>query len=267
MQRARRFDNNEDPAMQTRRQWLVWVGVVGASLGAHAVAFGGLGRGGWNDDGLGKRRKPAMVEMMVAPPKPKAPEPAPAEPAVHKLALARPARVKAAAAPPPSAAAPPPAAESPADFTGTTLTNDGAGDGWASATGNGEKMNGPVGRPGAHVTRRVVDGDASGAGHGPPVVGLGDLSRAPSAPDLVDALAAAYPAEARAKGLAGKAVVRARVMPDGRVRELALVSESASGFGDACERTLRDSKWSPPFDRDGHAVSTFINYTCRFNVE
>ena len=260
------MDRNEDPAMRTRGQWLVWIGVVGASLGAHAVAFGGLGRGGWRDDGFSKRR-PAQVEMTVAPPKPKEAEPpAPKpEPAAHKLALARPAPVKAAAPPPSSA--PPPAAESPADFTGTTLTNDGEGPGWASATGNGEKMNGPVGRPGAHVTRRVVDGDASGAGHGPPVVGLGDLSRAPSAPDLVDALAAAYPAEARAKGLTGKAIVRARVMPDGRVRELALVSESASGFGDACERTLRDSRWSPPFDRDGHAVSTFINYTCRFNVE
>jgi protein TonB len=264
----RENDQNEDPAMRARGQWLVWVGVVGASLGAHAVAFGGLGRGGWHDDGFGKRRKPAMVEMTVAPPKPKAPEPEPkAEPAAHKLALARPARTKAAAAPPPPSAAPPPAAESPADFTGTTLTNDGAGDGWSSATGNGEKMNGPVGRPGAHVTHRVVDGDPDGAGHGPPVVGLGDLARAPSAPDLADALAAAYPAEARAKGLTGKAVVRARVMPDGRVRELALVSESASGFGAACERTLRDSRWSPPTDRGGRAVSTFINYTCRFNVE
>jgi TonB family protein len=259
-------DTNEDPAMRTRGQWLVWVGVVGASLGAHAVAFGGLGRGGWHDDGFGKKRKPALVEMTVSPPKPKPPEEAlKADTATHKLALARPAHVKAAA--PPPSAAPPPAAESPADFTGTTLTNTGPGEGWASATGNGEKMNGPVGRPGAHITRRVVDGDPEGAGHGPPVVGLGDLSRAPSAPDLADALAAAYPAEARAKGLTGKAIVRARVMPDGRVRELALVSESANGFGDACERTLRDSRWSPPVDHEGRPVSTFINYTCRFNVE
>ena len=104
-----------------------------------------------------------MVEMTVAPPKPQAPPETPkAEPAVRKLALARPAHVKAAA--PPPSAAPPPAAESPADFTGQTLTNEGPGEGWASATGNGEKMNGPVGRPGAHVTRRIVDGDAGGDG-------------------------------------------------------------------------------------------------------
>jgi hypothetical protein len=97
----RETDTNEDPAMRARGQWLVWIGVVGASLGAHAVAFGGLGRGGWHDDGLSKRRRPAQVEMTVAPPKPKDPEPAPkVEPAAHKLALARPAHVKAAALPP-----------------------------------------------------------------------------------------------------------------------------------------------------------------------
>ena len=39
------------------------------------------------------------------------------------------------------------------------------------------------------------------------------------------------------------------------------------GFGAACEQTLRGSRWSPPYDREGRAVSTFINYTCRFNVE
>ena len=252
--------------MRTRGQWLVWVAVVGASLGVHAVAFGGLGRHGWHDDGFNRtHRKPTLVEMSVQKPKEAPPAPAKTEP-TRRLALARPARARADREPPPHAA-PPPAAESPADFTGQTLTNDGPGEGWASATGNGEKMNGPVGRPGAHVTRRVVDGDAEGAGHGPPVIGLGDLSRVPTAPDLADALVAAYPADARAKGLTGKAVVRARVMPDGRVRELALVSESTSGFGAACERTLRDSRWSPPFDHDGHAVSTFISYTCRFNVE
>jgi TonB family protein len=98
-------------------------------------------------------------------------------------------------------------------------------------------------------------------------VGLADLSVPPKAPDLTDALAAAYPVDARSNGLTGKAVVRARVMPDGGVRELALVSESAPGFGAACQQTLRSSRWSPPLDRQGHPVSTFINYTCRFNVQ
>jgi TonB family protein len=150
------------------------------------------------------------------------------------------------------------------------MTNDGPGadNAWTSATGNGQAMNGPLGRPGARVTHRVVDGEPSAARRAdPPVVGLGDLSAPPTAPDLTDALAAAYPAEARSKGLTGKAVVRARVMPDGVVRELALASESAPGFGDACLKTLRGSRWSPPLDRQAHPVSTFINYTCRFNVQ
>jgi protein TonB len=208
--------------------------------------------------------------MTVAPkhePPPPPAAPKPAEPPRQRVAMARPA-AKSPAAPPPPAAAPPPAAETPADFTGQTLTNDGPGEGWSSAPGNGQKMNGPVGRPGAKVTHRVVDGDPAGTGHhGPPTVGLADLSQAPRPPELADKLAAAYPADARAKGLGGKAVVKARVMPDGHVRELAVVSESAAGFGAACEATLRDSEWSPPLDKDGRPVSTFISYTCRFNVE
>ncbi|MDB4980006.1 MAG: Ferric siderophore transport system, periplasmic binding protein TonB [Myxococcales bacterium] len=252
--------------MRTRTQVAVWGAVVVASLGLHAVAFGGLGRAGWGSDPAARKRKPASVDFSVNEKKPVAP--APEEPKVveHKqrVAMARPAAKAAAPAPSP---APPPAAESPADFTGQTLTNEGPGEGWASATGNGQKMNGPVGRPGAHVTRRVVDGDENGTGNGPRVVGLGDLSKAPTAPDLTDALATAYPADARAKGVAGKAVVKARITPDGKVRELAVISESTAGFGAACEQTLRGSAWSPPLDRHGQAVSTYINYTCRFNVE
>jgi hypothetical protein len=37
--------------------------------------------------------------------------------------------------------------------------------------------------------------------------------------------------------------------------------------GAACETTLRGSAWSAPLDREGRAVSTVINYTCRFDVE
>ena len=36
--------------MRARGQWLLWIGVVGASLGVHAVAFGGLHGG--HDDGF-----------------------------------------------------------------------------------------------------------------------------------------------------------------------------------------------------------------------
>jgi TonB family protein len=113
----------------------------------------------------------------------------------------------------------------------------------------------------------VVDGTPGGTGSGPPVVGLGDLSRVPVAPDLSGKLAAAYPAEARARGVEGKAIVRALITPEGRVRDLAVVSETAPGFGAACEATLRGSEWSPPVDQAGRTVATVINYTCRFDVE
>jgi len=257
--------------MRTRTELMLWGAVVLTSLGLHAVAFGGLG-GRHDGPGRGARRRPpALVEMAVEPRKDEAPPPAPAAKAAQpqaRVAMAHPAHLRAAPAPRP-AAAPPPAAESPADFTGVTMTNDGAGPGWSTATGNGQAMRGPVGRPGARVTRRVVDGDGADIVRhpGPPVVGAADLSRPPVAPDLVPALARAYPTEARAKGLTGRAVVHARILPDGHVGELRLLSESGAGFGAACLNTLRASVWSAPVDRQSRAVSTFVNYTCRFEVQ
>ncbi len=247
-----------------------WAGVVLASLAIHAVAFGGLGHGGRGGERAPRKRMPATVEMTVAPPKAPPPplaearRPAPPKP---RLAMARPAAKVRSAETPPPAAEPPAAAEALADFTGQTLTNDGPGPGWSSAVGNGQKMNGPVGRPGARVSHHIVEGTPGGTGSGPPVVGLGDLSRTPVAPDLAYKLAAAYPPDARAKGIEGKAVVKARITPDGQVRDLVVISETAPGFGAACKTTLRASEWSPPLDRGGHAVSTVINYTCRFKVE
>jgi Gram-negative bacterial TonB protein C-terminal len=267
---------NEDPVMRKPIEIAIWSAVVVGSLGLHAAAFGGLGSS--RADGFGKKkpRPPTLIEMTVAslsppPAPPDVPRPAAAQRA-PRLALGRPAHMKAArspGAPPPPSAAPPPADETPADFTGVTMTNDAPGVGWNSATGNGASMQGPLGRPGARVTHRNVDGDGAATARraGPPIVAAVDLSSAPRAPELGDRLARAYPADARAKGVEGKAVMRARVMPDGQLRELALLSESARGFGSACRETLRGSQWSPPVDRAGHAVSTFINYTCRFDVQ
>jgi TonB family protein len=248
-----------------------WAAVVLASLGIHAVALGGFGHRGGRGEGAPRKRPQVTVEMTVAPlkapPPPLAEAPRPAAPK-PRLAMARAAAKVRSAGTPPPLAEPPAAAETLADFTGQTLTNDGPGPGWSSATGNGQKMNGPLGRPGARVSHHVVDGTPGGTGSGPPVVvGLGDLSRTPVAPDLSGKLAAAYPPDARSKGIEGRAVVKARVTPQGQVRDLAVVSETAPGFGAACKATLRASEWTPPFDRDGRAVSTVINYTCRFKVE
>lgn len=249
----------------------LWTAVVVASVGLHAVAFGGLGRGrsdGFGRDRVKKARPPSLVEISVAPAKetPPAP-PQPARPALKappRVAMARPARIEAA-----KTAPPPPAAETLADFTGVTMTNDGPGGGWSSATGNGEAMRGPVGRPSVRVTRRNVDGSGADIVRhpGPPVVAASDLSHPPVAPDLTAALARAYPPEARATGMAGKAVIHARIQPDGHIADMKLLSESAPGFGAACQSTLRGSTWSPPVDRQARAVATYVNYTCRFEVQ
>jgi TonB family protein len=250
--------------MRTRTQAFIWTGVSLVSLTLHVAAFGGLGKPNAGRPRAAKR-PPTMVEMTVAPLPPATPAPAaPAAKPARKLALARPARVPPATVPPPSAA-PPPAAETPADFTGTTLTNDGPGPGWAAATGNGLAMKGPVGTPGAKVTGSSREGGL-GDGSGPPVVGVGDLSQIPQAPDLASLLARYYPVEARRQGKSGKAVIRARIMPDGALRELKVISESQAGFGAACRQTLQGSRWTPPLDRTGQAVSTYINYACRFEV-
>ena len=255
--------------MGLRKDILLWGAVSVASLGSHVAAFGGLAR--LPDDHLDTKRTrvPTLVEMAVAPPTPHPPfEPAKAEaPAVkHVVRAHRAPAAKPASEPLPSEA--PAQAETPADFTGVTLTNSGPGPGWSSATGSGDAMRGPIGTPGAKVTGRSRAGsDMAGVRDtGPAVVGLADLSRAPQSPDLADALERFYPPEARRSGLAGKAVVRARVMPDGHIADLAVVTETTGGFGEACKNTLRGSQWTPPVDRSGRLVSTFIMYNCRFEV-
>src|SRR5204863_984454 len=185
-----------------------------------------------------RKRPPTEVTVTVAPPPP-APTPPEAKPApkvAHKLA------VRAPAPPPPDARPPPPPqAETPADFSGTTLTNDGPGEGWASAVGNGETMHGPIGRPGAKVTARTQDGTTKpSAVKAAPVVALASLSRPPSPPDLNDALERNYPEAARKQGTPGQAVLKARITAEGQVRDLVVVSQSAAGFGDACRATLRE---------------------------
>ena len=68
-------------------------------------------------------------------------------------------------------------------------------------------------------------------------------------------------------------VRRSSVVPgSGRVRseirgEIAIVSESAAGFAEACRKTLVGGRWSEPLDRDGQPVSTRLTYRCRFQIE
>lgn len=258
-----------------QRNEIPWLGgLLVVSVAIHVLAIAGV-TGGRTAEST-RPRPPTLVTMEVAPPVPSAPEassptPAPAAPkaarVVRTVAAARPVKVAAA----PRVAPQAPQAETPTDFSGVTLTNDGPGPGWASATGNGAAMHGPIGTPGRKVTGRSLDGAAGGtqagpAREGPPVLGLADLSRPPRAPVLNDVLERNYPNEARKRGIQGNAMLRVRIMPDGHVRDLIVLAESEPGFGDACRRTLRGSVWSPPLDRGARPASTYVSYTCKFEV-
>lgn len=219
--------------------------------------------------------RPTTFVAFEAPPPPPPPAPAPPPPEVERPApqrvatrapapRTRPPVRREATPPPPAAAAEPPAApEAPVDFSGVTLSNEGAG--WASPTGSGEPMTGPIAAAPAAARRGPVRA-AQGRGAGERVVAVGDLSRPPRAPDLDAALVANYPREARRSGIAGKAVVRARIVADGTVGTIRVVSESASGFGAACKQTLAGSRWQPPLDARDQPVATDVSYTCTFAV-
>jgi TonB family protein len=152
------------------------------------------------------------------------------------------------------------------DMSGLTLTND-LGTGFAMPTGNGLAREGALRVPASLGRERPSPREPERALHeGPRLVGLGDLSTRPSPPALDGALQKNYPAEARRRGQGGTASVRIRIDSDGVVRAVYMLDESAAGFGDACRRTLRGSRWSAPRDRAGHAVATEVRYTCRFVV-
>lgn len=155
-----------------------------------------------------------------------------------------------------------PAEAAAADFTGLTLTNPNGG--FATVTGNGEAMHGPIGAS----ARGTKAGTGTGKGEAAPnaIVGLTSLSRPPRAPTLDDALRANYPAQARAQGVSGRAVVRARILADGRVGDMRILIASAPEFGRACQRTLTGSRWSAPLDKSGQPVTTEVSYQCEFEV-
>ncbi|HEX6243725.1 MAG TPA: TonB family protein, partial [Polyangiales bacterium] len=75
-----------------------------------------------------------------------------------------------------------------------------------------------------------------------------------------------YPRRAQEAGHAGQAVVRARILSDGRVERTLVLTASAPEFGRACQATLEGSRWSAPLDAKGSPVATDISYTCRFEV-
>jgi len=61
--------------------------------------------------------------------------------------------------------------------------------------------------------------------------------------------------------------VRARIDPSGHVGLANITFESGDGFGKSCQRTLLASVWTPPLDRKGKPVSTWVTYRCKFRID
>jgi periplasmic protein TonB len=176
-------------------------------------------------------------------------------------------RAKPAAEPPPAPLPlpPPPAPEPeppPPELSGVTMTGAGPA-AFTMPSGDGQARSAPLGAIG---NAPPVVREAPPAARGPRVVPLGELGARPVPPSLAQALSRNYPSEARRRGVAGKASVRARIDADGVPRALRVIEESFAGFGPACRDTLAASRWSPPRDRDGGAVSSEVLYTCRFVI-
>jgi protein TonB len=213
------------------------------------------------------REPPSEVRIQVLAPKPP-PPPVPAEPAPDpqppRVQPPKP-RAKLAAEPPP--APPPPVpepepAQPPPELSGVTMTGAGPA-AFTMPSGDGQSRSAPLGAIG---NAPPVVREAAPALRGPRLVPLGELGARPVPPSLAQALSRNYPPEARRRGVAGKASVRARIDADGVPRALRVIEESFAGFGPACRDTLAASRWSAPRDRDGSAVSSEVLYTCRFVI-
>lgn len=250
----------QEPVKRGLLPWTILFSVV-----LHGVAFASLAAA--PHDANPERKKTQLRFDVVERPKPEAveqpPEPPQPEPPKPKARATEPKAV-----PKPEAAPPPQPTPEPAAAAGVTLAGDGSGNAFSMPLGSGGALEPTRVRAAAPVNVPAPTPAApSPVPEGPRVVAVGDLSAKPSPPpSLGAALERNYPSTARSQGQSGSAKVRARIDPDGVVRRVALLEESAAGFGAACSRTLSGSRWAAPKDKAGHSVATEIKYTCRFVV-
>ena len=237
---------------EEERGLLRWI--LPASVSLHLLAFA------WMPTARHPTSPPPLDSLIQIAEVPAPPTPPPTQPIAEPTRVVATAptaaapRTVAPAAPPTTA--PPPAADAPMDFTSAVFSNDGPG----LAIGTP----GPRSSPGVAAGPTVAT--VAPAPAPPRIVPPASLARRPRAPGLDVELERQYPAEARRSAISGTAVLRVRILPDGRIGEVQIVSESWRGFGPACERTVRGARWEPPIDREGTPVSTEITYTCRFEV-
>lgn len=202
---------------------------------------------------------PLVLEVVEPPPiptpLPSPPTPAPTQPAPIQQPTPAIHRVARDVAPP--SQAPTLVNAAPIDFTSTVFSNDGFG----IAVGAGPRAAAaPVVASARSVSQAPSPPPQS------PIVEASSLARRPRAPGLDAELERHYPIEARRSGISGSAVLRVRILPDGRIGDVRIMTESWTGFGPACEKTVRAAHWEPPIDRNGAPVATEITYTCRFEV-
>jgi outer membrane biosynthesis protein TonB len=158
---------------------------------------------------------------------------------------------------------PQPVGTGPLDLTGTTLTAPGGG--WAADPGTGAPRQGPIRTPSGPRPRPSWT-------TAPPttprtIVPATSLAQPPRPPNLDATLRANYPPSARARGVAGEAVVTVQVAADGLAGGVVVVGESFAGFGEACRRTVMGSVWKPLRDAAGRPHATAVRYRCRFRVD
>ncbi len=243
-----------------KRRLLPWT--IAASFLLHGVAYASLADA--PPPSKPEARKTQLRFDVVERPKPQKVEP-PEPPAPLE-----PPKPRASAPAPPPQAAPPEIASAPEPpvSEGVTLAGDGSGNAFSMPMGNGGSLEPTRPRSPAPVNLPTPTRPAPApVARDPQLVAVGDLSSRPTPPPLGPVLERNYPADARRRGQSGTAKVRARIDPDGVVRRVTLVEESATGFGGACSRTLTGSRWAAPKDKAGRSVATEIRYTCRFVVE
>ncbi len=249
--------------LESGRTWLGWI--LPGSVALHVLAIMVLP----SAPRAPGAPAPLVIEMADPPPPepPAPPPPPPEEPAPEPAPLTAPPVARSAPAPrraPASrqsqAATDRPADESPVDFSSAVMSNDGPG---MTMRGSAGGARGSSREGGRAVT---APGVRSGPPAEPRIVAVKDLARRPRAPGLDAALEQHYPAEARRSGISGKAVLRVRILPDGRIGKVQRIEETRSGFAEACEKAVRSAAWEPPLDREGAPVATEITYTCRFEI-
>jgi len=245
-----------------------WVRMgVGASLsvGLHLGVAGQLSRLNSSPETTGLTAV-EMFTVVTPPPKPE-PVPAPEKPKPEPPAPVTPRPVAQLRAPETKPAPPPDLDPPSSELTGSTLVGSGDGSWSTSALGNGLASTGPIVVPRERPQPRPTAVAAPPPEpRRPVIVPLNRLSRKPRPPALDQRLLANYPSAAKSAGIAGHALVAARIDPDGRVKQASVLSDSGAGFGEACRRTVVGSIWQPPLGADGHPVATVVRYRCRFEV-